>query len=108
VSWGWYWPHPWGPALTYMADCHGPCSEANATDLDWFKIHEMGLLNGNWAGGIWGAAFYWTDTGFSSDDGGLLANSTMLGGPPAIQIPQFLKPGNYLIRFVRLCPYIVS
>lgn len=101
VSWGSYWPHPWGPALTYMADCHGPCSDANATDLDWFKIHEQGLLSGTYTSGVWGAAFYYTSP---IDDGLYPANMSTLGGPPAIPIPKYLKSGNYLIRFVQLCP----
>jgi cellulase len=40
------WPgNHFGPMLTYMANCHGPCETVDKTTLEWFKIAELGLVN---------------------------------------------------------------
>jgi cellulase len=40
-----------GPVLTYLAKCPGDCSIVDPTTLDWFKIDQAGLINGNPAPG---------------------------------------------------------
>jgi hypothetical protein len=40
-----------GPVLTYLAKCPGDCSIVDPTSLDWFKIDQAGLINGNPAPG---------------------------------------------------------
>jgi len=40
------WPkNHFGPIMTYMANCHGPCEMVEKTSLEWFKIQELGLVN---------------------------------------------------------------
>ncbi|KAJ8508420.1 hypothetical protein ONZ45_g9301 [Pleurotus djamor] len=77
------WPHPYGPQLTYLAQCPGStCTGVDATTLKWFKIDEAGLLSGTVGNGYWGAGKMvdqnssWTTT-----------------------IPSSVPSGNYLIRF---------
>jgi hypothetical protein len=42
-----------GPYTVYLADCGGSCSSVNSASLKWFKIYELGLINGTWASGTW-------------------------------------------------------
>ncbi|KAF4616320.1 hypothetical protein D9613_008379 [Agrocybe pediades] len=81
--WNQVWPHPYGPMLTYLAQCPGStCTGVNAQTLKWFKIDQAGLLSGTVANGQWGAGQMinqnssWTST-----------------------IPASVPSGNYLIRF---------
>ncbi|KAI1795017.1 glycosyl hydrolase family 61-domain-containing protein [Ganoderma leucocontextum] len=81
--WNQVWPHPYGPMLTYLAQCPGStCTGVNAATLSWFKIDEAGLLSGTIGDGYWGAGKMidqnssWTTT-----------------------IPSTVPSGNYLIRF---------
>ncbi|KAI0638640.1 cellulose-growth-specific protein [Trametes polyzona] len=81
--WNQVWPHPYGPMLTYLAQCPGStCTGVDSNSLKWFKIDEAGLLSGTIAKGYWGAGKMidqnssWTTT-----------------------IPSTVPSGNYLIRF---------
>ncbi|KAI0329645.1 cellulose-growth-specific protein [Cubamyces sp. BRFM 1775] len=81
--WNQVWPHPYGPMLTYLAQCPGStCTGVNSNSLKWFKIDEAGLLSGTVGDGYWGAGKMidqnssWTTT-----------------------IPSSVPSGNYLIRF---------
>ncbi|KAI0650901.1 cellulose-growth-specific protein [Trametes meyenii] len=81
--WNQVWPHPYGPMLTYLAQCPGStCTGVDSNTLKWFKIDEAGLLSGTIAKGYWGAGKMidqnssWTTT-----------------------IPSSVPSGNYLIRF---------
>ncbi|RPD67453.1 hypothetical protein L226DRAFT_519295 [Lentinus tigrinus ALCF2SS1-7] len=81
--WNQVWPHPYGPMLTYLAQCPGStCTGVNANSLKWFKIDEAGLLSGTIGDGYWGSGKMidqnssWTTT-----------------------IPASVPSGNYLIRF---------
>ncbi|KAG8953216.1 hypothetical protein FRC04_002626 [Tulasnella sp. 424] len=76
------WPHPYGPMLTYMANCNGNCDNANAATLDWFKIDESGLLSGTVGSGTWGS-------------GEMIANNNSWTST----IPSCIPAGNYLLRF---------
>ena len=72
------WPESHrGPAMTYMADCGGPCAAADPTKLSFFKIDHAGLhADGSWA----------------SDDV-IKAN-----GAYTVTIPADIRPGNYMLR----------
>ncbi|KAK7031752.1 carbohydrate-binding module family 1 protein [Favolaschia claudopus] len=81
--WNQVWPHPYGPMLTYLAQCPGStCTGASAKSLKWFKIDQSGLISGTVYNGYWGSGKMidqnssWTTT-----------------------IPATVPAGNYLIRF---------
>ncbi|KAF7312304.1 Cellulose-growth-specific protein [Mycena indigotica] len=81
--WNQVWPHPYGPMLTYLAQCPSSgCTGVNASTLKWFKIDQSGLINGTVFNGYWGSGKMidqnssWTTT-----------------------IPSTVPAGNYMIRF---------
>ncbi|KJA21525.1 lytic polysaccharide monooxygenase [Hypholoma sublateritium FD-334 SS-4] len=77
------WPHPYGPQLTYLAQCPGTsCTGVNANTLQWFKIDEAGLLSGSIYAGSWAAGLMITN------------NNTWTS-----TIPASVPSGAYLIRF---------
>ncbi|THH08042.1 hypothetical protein EW145_g2971 [Phellinidium pouzarii] len=81
--WNQVWPHPYGPMLTYLAQCPGStCTGVNANSLEWFKIDEAGLLSGTIYDGSWGA-------------GQMIAQNSSW----TTTIPTTVPSGNYLIRF---------
>jgi cellulase len=81
--WNQPWPHPYGPQLTYLAQCPGStCTGVDATTLKWFKIDEAGLLSGTVYAGSWGA-------------GKMIAQNNSW----TTTIPSTVPSGNYLIRF---------
>ncbi len=80
----WYWLHPVGPMTTWLAACGNDCSTVNVNKLDWFKIWEAGLEEGNLAEGIWYQKRF-----------------QMWDGSPdlwPVKIPATLKSGLYIIR----------
>lgn len=81
--WNQVWPHPYGPMLTYLAQCPGStCTGVNANTLKWFKIDESGLISGTIADGYWG-------------DGKMIDQNSSW----TTTIPATVPSGNYLIRF---------
>ncbi|KAJ7065492.1 glycosyl hydrolase family 61-domain-containing protein [Mycena amicta] len=81
--WNQVWPHPYGPMLTYLAQCPSSgCTSVVASTLKWFKIDQSGLINGTVFAGYWGSGKMidqtssWTTT-----------------------IPATVPAGNYMIRF---------
>ncbi|TEB33454.1 cellulose-growth-specific protein [Coprinellus micaceus] len=72
--------HPPGPVLVYMANCHGSCKKANASELRWFKIAETGLASGNLINGTWGAGIVKEKLAYD------------------VTVPHNLARGEYLIR----------
>ncbi|KLO17697.1 cellulose-growth-specific protein [Schizopora paradoxa] len=80
--WNQVWPHPYGPMLTYLANCGGSCTGVNANSLEWFKIDESGLLSGTVYDGSWGA-------------GQMIAQNSSW----TTTVPASVPAGNYLIRF---------
>ncbi|KAI0337327.1 hypothetical protein BDW22DRAFT_1340024 [Trametopsis cervina] len=81
--WNQVWPHPYGPMLTYLAQCPGStCTGVNANTLKWFKIDQSGLISGTVYSGQWGSGKMVND------------NSSWTSTVPA-SVPS----GNYLIRF---------
>jgi cellulase len=65
-----------GPVMTYMANCGGDCTTADAQSLSYFKIDEAGLTDGTWA-----------------SDSLISDNSTW-----TVTIPSDIVAGQYLIR----------
>ena len=70
--------------VLWMADCGADCRTFNASQGNWFKIAQRGLISGTIQEGMWGQRLFqnwdgtpdlWTET-----------------------IPASLKAGNYLIR----------
>jgi hypothetical protein len=101
-----YWLHRTGPMIVWMARCpdeievttyagpavlesgahFGGCRDFNASEAQWFKIFQGGLLNGSMPEGTWYQMEFansWDSVG--EDDW-------------TVTIPKSLKPGAYLIR----------
>ncbi|KAF7433663.1 Esterase/lipase/thioesterase [Pleurotus ostreatus] len=77
------WPHPYGPMLTYLAQCPGStCTGVSANSLKWFKIDQSGLISGTVGNGYWGS-------------GKMIDNNNTW----TTTIPSSVPSGNYLIRF---------
>ncbi|KAM0449192.1 hypothetical protein ACHAO4_007856 [Trichoderma viride] len=72
------WPHPYGPIITYLAQCSGSCTTVDKTSLRWVKIQESGI---NYSTQVW-------------------ANQALInqGNKWSVTIPSSLKAGNYVIR----------
>ncbi|KAK4042365.1 putative glycoside hydrolase [Parachaetomium inaequale] len=77
------WPESHhGPVIDYLANCgDAGCETVDKTALEFFKIDEVGLVDGTSAPGVWG-----------SDQ--LIAN----GNAWMVQIPSNIAPGNYVLR----------
>jgi len=71
------WPESHkGPVMTYLGNCNGDCSAADATTIDFFKIDEAGYNGTTWASDTFIAAgLKWTVT-----------------------LPSDIAAGNYLLR----------
>ncbi|KAJ4362809.1 glycoside hydrolase 61 [Neurospora sp. IMI 360204] len=65
-----------GPVIDYLAACDGECEKVDKTALEFFKIDGAGYDNGVWA----------SDTLIKDGNSWL------------VQIPEDLKPGNYVLR----------
>ncbi|KAG2415291.1 endoglucanase IV precursor [Aspergillus terreus] len=72
------WPESHhGPVITYLANCNGDCSSVDKTSLEFFKIDQKGLIEGNtWA----------------SDQ--LISNNNSW----TVTIPSSIASGNYVLR----------
>ncbi|KAL5336221.1 glycosyl hydrolase family 61-domain-containing protein [Aspergillus crustosus] len=76
------WPETHhGPVLNYLASCVSSCQTVDKTTLEFFKIAEVGLIDGSTVPGFWG-----TDELIEN-------NSAWL-----VQIPESIAPGNYVLR----------
>ncbi|GAB1315858.1 glycoside hydrolase 61 [Madurella fahalii] len=77
------WPESHhGPVIDYLANCgSGGCESVDKTSLEFFKISEVGLIDGSNAPGQW-----------ASDH--LIANNNSW----MVQIPSNIAPGNYVLR----------
>jgi hypothetical protein len=77
------WPESHhGPVIDYLANCgDAGCEKVDKTTLEFFKIDEVGLVDGTSAPGVWG-----------SDQ--LIANNNSW----MVQIPSNIAPGNYVLR----------
>ncbi len=77
------WPESHhGPVIDYLANCGSAgCETVDKTTLEFFKIDEVGLVDGTNAPGVWG-----------SDQ--LIANNNSW----MVQIPANIAPGNYVLR----------
>ncbi|KAI9373402.1 glycosyl hydrolase family 61-domain-containing protein [Aspergillus egyptiacus] len=79
-------PEPWpashkGPVIDYLAYCGESCATVNKNDLEFFKISEVGLVDGSSPPGYWG-------------DDQLIEN----GNGWLVEIPAEIAPGNYVLR----------
>ena len=45
-------PNHFGPIVTHLANCNGPCETVDKTQLKWFKIAEKGLVNKTLKGSV--------------------------------------------------------
>ncbi|KAL2262763.1 hypothetical protein VTK26DRAFT_153 [Humicola hyalothermophila] len=77
------WPESHhGPVIDYLARCGDDgCENVDKTSLEFFKIDEVGLVDGSNAPGFWG-----------SDQ--LIANNNAW----MVQIPEDIAPGFYVLR----------
>jgi hypothetical protein len=83
-----YWT-PWpdshhGPIMNYLANCNGDCAKVNKTQLEFFKISELGeitLGSGDGTPGYWAA------------DQLIDNNNTWV-----VTIPSSIAAGNYVLR----------
>ncbi|KAK3303392.1 glycoside hydrolase family 61 protein [Chaetomium strumarium] len=77
------WPESHhGPVIDYLANCgDAGCETVDKTSLEFFKIDEVGLVDGTSAPGFWG-----------SDQ--LIANNNSW----LVEIPSNIKPGFYVLR----------
>lgn len=83
VFWTKDWPQSHqGPMLDYLAACPGnDCSKADSTQLKFFKIDAVGLVDGSKQPGVWGS-----DVMFQN-------NKTW-----TVQVPASIAPGQYVLR----------
>lgn len=72
------WPHPYGPIITYVAECSGSCTSVDKTTLKWVKIQEQGI----------------------DIDTQVWASQVLIdqGGEWSVTVPSSLKAGNYVFR----------
>lgn len=81
IQWAVTWPDSHhGPVLDYLANCNGNCETVDKTTLEFFKIDNVGWLNGS-------------DPGTWATDVLISDASTWL-----VQIPADIAPGNYVLR----------
>ncbi|KAJ4418624.1 glycoside hydrolase 61 [Gnomoniopsis sp. IMI 355080] len=81
IQWAVTWPDSHhGPIFDYLAPCNGNCETVDKTTLEFFKIDQVGYINGS-NPGFWGSDVLIAD------------NSTWL-----VQIPADIAPGNYVLR----------
>ncbi|KAI1644615.1 glycoside hydrolase family 61 protein [Daldinia loculata] len=81
IQWnGWPESHK-GPVLDYLASCGNSCETVDKDALRFFKINQVGLIDGSKALGLWG-----------SDQ--LIANNNSW----MVEIPRQIQPGFYILR----------
>lgn len=81
VQWnGWPESHK-GPVMDYLASCGESCETIDKNALQFFKINQVGLVDGSKAPGLWG-----------SDQ--LIANNNSW----MVEIPRNIRPGFYVMR----------
>ncbi|KAI1134244.1 lytic polysaccharide monooxygenase [Hypoxylon sp. FL0543] len=81
IQWnGWPESHK-GPVMDYLALCDGSCETVDKDALRFFKIDQVGLVDGSEAPGLWG-----------SDR--LIANNNSW----MVEIPRQIQPGFYVLR----------
>lgn len=81
IQWADTWPDSHhGPVIDYLANCNGNCETVDKTTLEWFKIDNIGYINGS-------------DPGFWATDVLIADSNSWL-----VQIPASIAPGNYVLR----------
>lgn len=115
VTWaGWPKNHR-GAILDYMANCNGPCNQADKTQLKWFKIQQVGLLvpkiNPEPDRPGYGTIGYWaTDKMCESTQEKKVEEKYdyVIGPKWQIAIPANLAPGYYTLRTEILALYVAD
>ena len=87
VQWnGWPQSHK-GPVMDYLASCgqNQTCETVDKNELDFFKISELGLLDGG---------------NITAGPGGLWATDLLIANNNSwiVEIPSAIKPGFYVLR----------
>ncbi|KAI1750262.1 glycosyl hydrolase family 61-domain-containing protein [Xylaria castorea] len=87
VQWnGWPMSHK-GPVMDYLASCgeNQPCEKVDKDDLRFFKISELGLIDG---------------ANTTAGPGGLWATDLLIANNNSwiVEIPPQIKPGFYVLR----------
>ncbi|KAI2615823.1 glycoside hydrolase family 61 protein [Hypomontagnella submonticulosa] len=77
---GWPQSHK-GPVMDYLAPCGESCETVDKNTLRFFKINQVGLVDGSQAPGLWG-----------SDQ--LIANNNSW----MVELPRRIQPGFYILR----------
>ncbi|CAM1508189.1 Fc.00g050370.m01.CDS01 [Cosmosporella sp. VM-42] len=78
------WPDShYGPILDYLANCYGPCEDVDKTELEFFKIDGIGLIEKGEQG----------RPGKFADD--VLVEN---GYTWNVKIPENIQAGNYVLR----------
>ncbi len=85
LQWNMWFPLHWGPIITYLASCDGPCDKVEPSKLSWFKIAERGLVKTAGTAGV-GYGTWATDE--------LLSN----GNRWTVRLPEKIVAGNYVLR----------
>ncbi|KAH9890310.1 lytic polysaccharide monooxygenase [Xylariomycetidae sp. FL2044] len=81
IQWnGWPESHK-GPVIDYLASCGDSCETVNKNALHFFKINQVGLIDGSEAPGMWA-----TDQ--------LIANNNSW----MVEVPRQIQPGFYVLR----------
>ncbi|KAI8623232.1 glycoside hydrolase family 61 protein [Xylariaceae sp. FL1651] len=90
----WYWLHPVGPMTVWLAECGESCQDVDVNKLDFFKIWEAGLLEGNVPEGMWYQKQF----------------QNWNGSPDLwpVTIPATIKPGLYIVRHEILSIHIAN
>lgn len=89
-----------GPVLTYMAKCPGDCSIVDPTTLDWFKIDQAGLINGNPAPGYAFPPSLYPPSPSLTQPYSTWASDTLIANNNSwtVTIPSSIIAGSYVLR----------
>lgn len=88
---GWDCSHH-GWTATYLAPCNGDCKNVDKTELEFFKIHEVALID--YRQGRWGEGAKQGQVGYWGTDAIFYGN----GNKQTVTIPKSIPNGNYVLR----------
>ncbi|KAF7558037.1 hypothetical protein G7046_g5905 [Stylonectria norvegica] len=80
LQWSGWPPSHHGPVLDYLANCNGPCESVDKTELEFFKIDGLGIIE--------------------QGTPGKYANDILIDNDYTwtVQIPENIAAGNYVLR----------
>lgn len=88
---GWDCSHH-GFTATYLAPCNGDCAKVDKTELEFFKIHEAGLID--YREGRYSSGGPKESTGYWGTDAIFYGNNNK----QSVTIPKSIPNGNYVLR----------